>query len=162
MSCALNVSVPAEKNLLPPMRTIIGVFIFHFCANLFSSSFVSSFWTTCSQFLKILSCLREEACVTRVTFSIPARSSGLNHDVPCCIEPELRSTCILFNVNLCCFELFTSGSMTARNILTWLWLIFEDNFVLSGHWILVAVHSWNRSTYLKETIFSAVYKSQNP
>lgn len=57
------------------------------------SSFASSFWTRCSQ-LKILSCLREEACVTRVTFSIPARSSGLNHDVPCCIEPELRSTCI--------------------------------------------------------------------
>lgn len=55
--------------------------------------FASSFWTTCLQ-LKILSCLRKEACVTRLTLSIPARSSRLNHDVPCCIEPELRSTCI--------------------------------------------------------------------
>ena len=44
------------------------------------------------------------------------------------------------NVNLCYFELFTSGSKTARNILTWLWLIFEDNFVILGQ-VLVGVHS---------------------
>ena len=49
-----------------------------------------------------------------------------------------------FNVNLCFFELLTSGSKTARNILPWLWLIFEDNFVLLGQ-VLVGVHSWNRS-----------------
>ena len=104
--------------------------------------FASSFWTTCSQ-LKILSCLRGEACVTRVTCSIPARSSGINHDVPCCIEPELRSTCfclMLIFVVLSCLRVVRRPQETSYPG----WLIFEDNFVLLGQ-VLVGVHSWNRS-----------------
>ena len=67
-----------------------------------------------------------------------------------------------FNVNLCCFELLTSGSKTARNILTWLWLIFKDNFFSFRSSIVGRSLVKSILTYLKERIFSAVYKSQNP
>ena len=40
-----------------------------------------------------------------------------------------------FNVNLCCFELFTSGLKTARNILPWLWLISKTiSFFQVKYW----------------------------
>lgn len=127
---------------LPRMRTIVSVFIFHFCENLFSSSFVSSIWTGRG--------LRDATDVL-----LPCKKQRVKPWRPMLYWTGAEEYVYPFNVNICCFELFTSGSMTARNILTWLPLIFEVNFVLLGQ-VLVGVHSWNRSTYLKERIFSVV------
>ena len=128
-----------ELRSLARMRTIISVFIFHFCSVRVCLFVLNNVFTIKDTKLLTGRGLRDATDVVH-----PYKKQQVKPWRPMLYWTGVEEYVYPLNVNLCCFELFTSGSMTARNILPWLWLIFENNFVLLGQ-VLVGVHSWNRS-----------------
>lgn len=138
-SLAPSVFLFHELRSLARMRTIISVFIFHFCSVRVCLFVLNNVFTIKDTKLLTGRGLRDATDVVH-----PCKKQQVKPWRPMLYWTGVEEYVYPLNVNLCCFELFTSGSMTARNILPWLWLIFEDNFVLLGQ-VLVGVHSWNRS-----------------